>query len=45
MPFVSDKQRRYLYSQKPDVARKFAEHTTEIDPGKSEAIKRRISLV
>lgn len=24
MPFVSEKQRRYLYSQKPEVARKFA---------------------
>jgi hypothetical protein len=26
VPFESDAQRRYLYSQKPDVARKFAEH-------------------
>ena len=26
MPFKSDKQRRYLWSQKPDVARKFAKH-------------------
>ena len=26
MPFKSDAQRRYLWSQKPDVARKFAEH-------------------
>ena len=26
MPFVSDKQRRYLWSQKPEVAKKFAEH-------------------
>jgi len=25
MPFKSDKQRRYLWSQKPEVARKFAE--------------------
>jgi hemoglobin-like flavoprotein len=24
MPFKSDKQRRYLYSEKPEVARKFA---------------------
>lgn len=27
MPFKSDKQRRYLYSQKPAVAKKFAAHT------------------
>ena len=26
MPFKSDKQRRYLYSQKPEVAKKFAAH-------------------
>ena len=26
MPFVSDKQRRFLWSQKPEVAKKFAEH-------------------
>ena len=25
-PFVSEKQRKYLYSQKPEVAKKFAEH-------------------
>ena len=24
MPFKSEKQRRYLYSQKPEVAKKFA---------------------
>lgn len=23
MPFVSDKQRRYMYSQKPDIAKKY----------------------
>lgn len=32
-PFVSEKQRRYLYSQKPDVAAQYAAHT--------EALKRR----
>ncbi len=26
MPFESAKQRRYLYSQKPAVAKKFAKH-------------------
>lgn len=25
MPFKSDKQRRFLFSQKPEVAREFAE--------------------
>lgn len=29
MPFKSDKQRRYLWSQKPEVAKKFAEHKNE----------------
>ena len=27
MPFVSDKQRKYLYANEPDVARKFATDT------------------
>lgn len=27
MPFESDAQRKYLYSQKPDVAAKFAAHS------------------
>ena len=27
MPFKSEKQRRYLYSQKPEVAKKFAAHS------------------
>lgn len=27
MPFQSDKQRKYLYSQKPAVAKKFARHS------------------
>lgn len=26
MPFQSEAQRRYLYSQKPEVAKKFAVH-------------------
>lgn len=26
MPFKSEQQRKYLYSQKPDVAKKFATH-------------------
>jgi hypothetical protein len=29
MPFKSVKQRKYLYSQKPEVAKKFAEHTSK----------------
>jgi hypothetical protein len=27
MPFKSNKQRAYLYSQKPEVAKKFEEHS------------------
>jgi hypothetical protein len=27
MPFKSDAQRRYLYSQEPEVAKEFAKHT------------------
>jgi hypothetical protein len=27
MPFKSEKQRAYLYSQKPEVAKEFADHT------------------
>lgn len=27
MPFKSEKQRKYLYSQKPEVAKKFTEHS------------------
>jgi hypothetical protein len=26
MPFKSEKQRKYLYSQKPEVAAKYAQH-------------------
>jgi len=26
MPFQSEKQRKYLWSQKPEVAKKFASH-------------------
>jgi hypothetical protein len=29
MPFKSQAQRKYLYSQKPDVAEEFAEHTSK----------------
>jgi len=34
MPFKSEKQRRYLYANKPAVAKKFAEH------GKTHWLKR-----
>lgn len=27
MPFKSEKQRRYLWKNEPEVAKKFAEHT------------------
>jgi hypothetical protein len=29
MPFKSEQQRKYLWSQKPEVAEEFAEHTTK----------------
>ncbi len=29
MPFKSKKQQAYLFSQKPEVAEEFAEHTTK----------------
>ena len=29
MPFKSESQRKYLWSQKPEVARKFASHGKE----------------
>jgi hypothetical protein len=29
MPFKSKKQRAFLYSQKPEIAKEFAEHTSE----------------
>lgn len=28
MPFASDKQRKYLYSQKPEVAKQLAKHSS-----------------
>ncbi len=27
MPFVSEKQRKYLWSQKPEVAKQFVKHS------------------
>ena len=32
MPFASEKQRRYLWMKKPEVARKFAEHAKLVIP-------------
>ncbi len=29
MPFKSSKQRAFLYSQKPEIAKEFAEHTSK----------------
>ena len=48
MPFVSDKQRRYLWSQKPEVAKKFAEHKQTgggipLDPGYVADVNKRFS--
>ena len=48
MPFVSDKQRRYLWSQKPEVAKKFAKHHQSggpigLDRESAHALNRKIS--
>ena len=40
MPFVSEKQRRYLYSQKPAVANKFAEHGKKYGGSNMEGMKK-----
>jgi len=29
MPYASEKQRRYLYSQKPEVAKRFEVHSSD----------------
>jgi hypothetical protein len=29
MPFKSIQQKKYLFSQKPEIAKEFAEHTTK----------------
>jgi hypothetical protein len=29
MPFKSQKQRKFLFSQKPEIAKEFAEHTSK----------------
>lgn len=34
MPFKSNKQRRYLYKNKPEVAKKFEEHKKPKKPKK-----------
>lgn len=40
MPFKNDKQRAFLFAQKPDVADKFVAHSGK--DTKKEAIKRRL---
>jgi hypothetical protein len=40
MPFKSDKQRKYLYKNHPDVAKKFAKHSKK-KGGKKKGRKRR----
>lgn len=40
MPFASAKQRRYLYSQKPDVAMKFAADTHALKKRKKKKEKK-----
>lgn len=44
MPFVSEKQRRYLYSQKPEIAEKFAEHSKKKKKSKErESLKKSLT--
>jgi hypothetical protein len=40
MPFASSSQRKYLYAKKPDVARKFAEHSDR----KGQAIPSKVAM-
>ncbi len=39
MPFESDKQRKFLYSEKPEVAKKFAKHKGSKKPKRNRAIE------
>jgi len=40
MPFVSEKQRKFLWANKPEVARKFAEHARKTLKGKKKKEKK-----
>lgn len=41
MPFKSESQRKYLYSQKPEVAKKFAKDTDKVKM-KREAMRKKL---
>lgn len=43
MPFVSELQRKFLYANHPDVAKKFAEHTPKNKKLPKKAKKRKKS--
>lgn len=40
-PFKSDKQRKFLHSQKPEVARKFEQHSQKQQPQRKSGRKMR----
>lgn len=39
MPFVSDRQRKYLYAKKPEVAKKFAKHAKKKRAAKRKRVR------
>lgn len=41
-PFASDKQRKFLWSQKPKIAKEFAEKEIKIKAGKRRGTTRRL---
>ena len=45
MPFQSDKQLAYLYSQKPEVAKKFAKHNKKKGKYSKGAIKTAMEMM
>lgn len=42
MPFKSEKQRKYLFSQKPDIAEKFVAHESKAKPQKNKKTKKNV---
>lgn len=42
MPFKSEQQKKFLFSQKPDVAKKFVEHSNKKRKYSKEVLKKRI---
>lgn len=44
MPFKSDSQRRYLFSQEPEIAKEFAKHTPKGKDLPEKVIKKKIMV-